>query len=201
MDIDEIRRTVEGIHDAQQRLLARVAALTETQARQPCLLPSWSVGHLLTHIARNGDSVVRRFEGTLRDEIVDQYAGGQAGRDADIEAGASRSAADLVADVRASSAAVDEICARMTEPAWARLTRSVTGTESPAFSVALSRWREVEVHHVDLGLGYTPAEWPADFVAACLTGVLQTLPRRADGAALMAWAMNRGPAPEVAPWG
>jgi maleylpyruvate isomerase len=29
--------------------------------------------------------------------------------------------------------------------------------------VAAMRRREVEVHHVDLGTGYQPADWPADF--------------------------------------
>jgi maleylpyruvate isomerase len=178
-----------------------LASLTDEQARQPCLLPGWTVGHLLTHIARNADSVVRRFEGAIRGEVVDQYEGGPAGREAEIGAGAGRSAAELVDDVRHSNAAVDEVCARMPAEAWDRLTRSVTGSEGPASHVVLSRWREVEIHHVDLGLGYTPADWPAELMAACLPGVLETLPRRTNPAELMAWAMNRGPAPDVASWG
>jgi maleylpyruvate isomerase len=198
---DEIARNVAGCRHAQATLLDRVSALTDEQARQPCLLPGWSVGHLLTHIARNADSLVRRFEGALRGEIVDQYVGGPAGRQAEIEAGVGRGAVELIDDVRRTNADVDEICGRMPIEAWSRLTRSVTGTEAPASYVLLSRWREVEVHHVDLGLGYTPAEWPAELMAACLPGVLATLPRRTDQALLMAWAMDRGPAPEVASWG
>jgi maleylpyruvate isomerase len=198
---DEIARSVAGCRQAQATLLHRVSSLTDEQARQPCLLPGWSVGHLLTHIARNADSLVRRFEGALRGEIVDQYVGGPAGRQTEIEAGAGRSGAELTDDIRRTNADVDEICGRMPREAWSRLTRSVTGTEAPASYVLLSRWREVEVHHVDLGLGYTPADWPAELMAACLPGVLATLPRRTDQAQLMAWAMDRGPAPEVASWG
>src|SRR3954454_13249421 len=194
-DTSDVTRLVGGIARAQATLLTRVASLTDEQARQPCLLPGWSVGHLLTHIARNGDSLVRRFAGALRDEVVDQYEGGAEGREADIQAGADRSAAELVDDVRQSSVAVDEICARMPPEAWSRATRSVTGTIAPASHVALSRWREVEVHHVDLGLGYTPADWPPDLIEACLPGVLDSLLRRTDKAQLMAWAMNRAPAP------
>src|SRR3954447_23133421 len=197
----EIDLRVQGCRNAQATLLAALSGLTDEQARQACLLPGWSVAHLLTHIARNGDSLVRRFEGAIRGEVVDQYEGGPTGREAEIEAGARRSAAELVADVRETSAAVDEINARMPAEAWSRLTRSVTGSESPASHVVLSRWREVEIHHVDLGLGYTPDDWPAELMEACLPGVLATLPRRTDPAALMAWAMNRGAAPEVATWG
>jgi maleylpyruvate isomerase len=182
-------------------LLAALSSLTDAQARQPSLLPGWSVGHLLTHIARNADSLVRRLEGAVRGEVVDQYVGGPAGREAEIEAGAGRSAAALVEDVRQSSAAADEICARMPADAWSRPTRSVTGAEFPAARVVFSRWREVEVHHVDLGLGYTPADWPAELLEACLPDLLAGLPNRTDPAALFAWILNRGPAPDVASWG
>jgi maleylpyruvate isomerase len=198
---EDVARYVAGIARAQATLLSRISALTDEQARGACLLPGWSVGHLLTHMARNADSVVRRLDGAIRGEVVDQYVGGPAGREAEIAAGADRPATELVDDIRRTNEAVDEICARMPAEAWSRLTRSVSGSESPAAAVARSRWREVEVHHVDLGLGYTPGDWPADMVEVCLPDVLATLPRRTDRAALMAWAMNRGPAPEVGPWG
>jgi maleylpyruvate isomerase len=198
---EQVALTVAGCHQAHDTLLAAISSLTDEQARAPSLLPDWSVGHLLTHIARNADSVVRRLEGAIRDEIVDQYEGGPAGREADIQAGAHRSAAELIEDVRHSAQAIDDVCARMPADAWSRLTRGVTGTESPASYVMLSRWREVEIHHVDLGLGYTPADWPSELMDACLPAVLETLPRRTDRAQLMAWVMNRGPAPEVASWG
>ena len=197
----ELARTIDGCRQSHATLVAALSSLTDDEARQPSLLPGWSVGHVLTHIARNADSVVRRFEGALRGEILDQYVGGPAGREAEIEAGARRSAAELVDDVRRTCAEVDEICPRMTADAWANLTRSVTGAESPASYVLLTRWREVEVHHVDLGMGYTPADWPPELMDTCLPGVLETLPRRTNRAELMAWAMNRGPAPEVASWG
>src|SRR3954449_1423873 len=109
----EIDLRVQGCRSAQATLLAALSALTDEQARQPCLLPGWSVGHLLTHVARNADSVVRRFDGAMRGEVVDQYEGGPVGREAEIDAGAHRSAVELVDDVRRTAAAVDDINARM----------------------------------------------------------------------------------------
>src|SRR3954447_5779943 len=105
----DIARNVQGCRAAHATLSTALSGLSDERARQPSLLPGWSVGHLLTHIARNADSVVRRFEGAIRDEVVDQYAGGPAGREAEIEAGAHRSAADLVDDVRRTAAALDDI--------------------------------------------------------------------------------------------
>ncbi len=52
----------------------------------------WTVGHVLTHLARNAESHVRMLEGATMGEALEQYAGGYDQRAADIEAGADRSA-------------------------------------------------------------------------------------------------------------
>jgi len=200
MTVENIQRDVEACRRSHARLNDAIAGLTDAQARQPSLLPGWSVGHLLTHIARNADSAVRRLEGAARGQIVDQYPGGAAGREADIEAGASRPARALIDDVAQSSAAVDEICATFPSDAWENGTRPLSGEVQPAHRVVFSRWREVEVHHVDLGLGYQPSEWPTELVQTWLPGILEALPDRADPKQLLAWALRRGPAPELAPW-
>ena len=44
------------------------------------LLPEWSVGHVMTHLARNAEAMVRRVEAATRGEVIDQYAGGVEGR-------------------------------------------------------------------------------------------------------------------------
>ena len=56
------------------------------------------------------------------------------------------------------------------------------------------------MHHVDLGLGYTPADWPAELVDQWLPDALAGLPARTDPGALLAWVLGRGPAPELQPW-
>lgn len=194
--------TVElaGCAAAHARLDDALAGLTDTQARQPSLLPGWTVGHLLTHIARNADSVVRRLEGAARSEVLSQYEGGYQGRAADIEAGAHRPASELVEDVRATSARCDAACAAVAPEVWDRPTIGITGAEAPASFMAFARWREVETHHVDLGLGHTPADWPTDLVERWLPDLVAALPGRADPAALLAWTIGRGPAPELPPW-
>lgn len=145
----ESARSIEGTRRAHAELDAVLDRLTDAEVRGPSRLPGWTRGHLLTHLARNADSVVRRLEGALADEVRDQYVGGLAGRAAEIEAGAGRDLAALVADVRQTSAAVEQICAAMPDDAWGRMTRSVSGEVQPAAQVMFSRWREVEVHLVD----------------------------------------------------
>jgi maleylpyruvate isomerase len=191
---------IAGCRAAHARLREAVTGLTDDIVRRPSLLPGWSVGHVLTHLARNADSVVRRLDGARRGEVVDQYVGGFEGRAAEIEEGAGRSADALIADVVSSSDAVDEAIAHFPADAWGRSGRGVGGHEQPVAVLPFQRQREVEVHLVDLGLGCSPSDWPDDLVARWLPELLANLPRRGDAKTLMAWALGRGDAPELAPY-
>ncbi|HEV3353003.1 MAG TPA: maleylpyruvate isomerase N-terminal domain-containing protein, partial [Acidimicrobiales bacterium] len=83
---------IEAVADAHRRLIERIRDLSDDEARKPSLLPDWSVGHVLTHLARNADSHVRRADAAVAGVVVDQYPGGYDSRAAEIEAGASRPA-------------------------------------------------------------------------------------------------------------
>lgn len=131
-------RDIAGCAAAHATLNANLAGLTDADARRPSLLPGWTVGHVLTHIARNADSVTRRLEGAARGEIVDQYTGGYDGRAAEIDAGATRPAAALLADVHGTSAVLDALCAALDDDVWERPTRTVAGEVLPASSVVFS---------------------------------------------------------------
>jgi len=146
--------------------VAAVDGLTDDQARQPSLLPDWSVGHVLTHLARNADSHVRVLRAAEQGEIVTQYERGADGRRADIEAGAARGAATLVADVRDSIARLEDAWSRTTDRGWQGRALMSAG-ERPTSALPYARWVEIEVHHVDLGPaggGHTFADLPSEFV-------------------------------------
>jgi len=187
---------------SHSRLLTAVEGLTDAELRAPSLLPDWTVGHVLTHVARNADSVVRRLVAAVEHRQVTQYEGGAEGRAAAIEAGAGRPAAELLADLVDACRAVDDLLPVIGEEVWDREVLAGNGpTTVPAARLVYSRWREVEIHHVDLGRGYAPADWPTELATRMLPELLETLPSRTDAAALLAWATGRGPAPELAAWG
>ena len=142
------------------RLGMTITRLTDDDARRPSLLPGWTVGHVLTHLARNADSHVRLLEGAARGEVADQYAGGDAQRAADIEAGAGRPAAELVADVLEAAARLERTWENTPEEVWRIGEGRVSSGVWAVAELPFRRWREVEVHHVDLDLGYGPADWP-----------------------------------------
>jgi maleylpyruvate isomerase len=191
---------INGCTTAHAALLADLEGLTDDQARQPSRLPDWSVGHVLTHLARNADSVVRRLDGAMRGEVLTQYAGGIEGRRADIAAGADRSADELVADVRASATAVDQLITTLPPAVWDAHSTTSRGVEEDSRAVVFSRWREVAVHHGDLGLTETSVPLPAELVSDWLPIELANLPSRGDTQALLAWIIGRGPAPDLASW-
>jgi maleylpyruvate isomerase len=194
--------SIAGVRTAHAELHAAIAGLDDATAHRPSRLPGWTVGHVLTHLARNADSVVRRLSAARVGRLVEQYPGGTAGRAAEIEAGAGRTAAELVADLRAADDAVDGLFESVPADVWDRPVRrsGPAGGAIPAARLAYSRWQEVVVHHVDLGLGYTPADWPEALVQLMLPDLLDGLARRADPVTLAAWALDRGPAPTLSSW-
>ncbi len=189
---------VAGCLAAQSGLDAALVGLDDAAARRPSLLPGWSVGHVLTHIARNADSVAWRLEGAARGELRDQYPGGLEQRKADIEVGAARAAAELVADVRRTSAAVAGVIAALPSEAWDAPSRTSRGVVESSRDALLSRWREVVVHHGDLGLA--PVPLPPELVDAWLPRELARLAERTDPARLLSWIIGRGDPPQLAPW-
>jgi maleylpyruvate isomerase len=189
---------IEGCVAAHAGLLAAIADLTDDVARGPGLLPGWSIGHVLTHLARNADSVVWRLEGAALGELRDQYPGGLEQRTADIDAGAGRPAAELVTDVRLSAAAVERVMTGLPPTAWDAPSRTSKGVEEDSRAAVLSRWREVVVHHGDLGLG--PVPLPPALVEVWLPRELPRLAERSDPAALLSWIIGRGDPPVLTPW-
>lgn len=158
-----LERDIAGATAAHRRLQALLHGLTDDTARRPSVLPGWSVGHVLTHIARNADSHRGMLEAANRGEAAAQYPGGLEQRSGDIEAGAGRTAAALVADVATSAAALEAAWAAMTDDGWRGTGDTVRGPVEVA-DLPFRRWRETTVHHADLGLDDGWAAWPADYV-------------------------------------
>jgi maleylpyruvate isomerase len=193
---DDLDKRLADLRSSSDRFLAALAGarLTEEDVRQPSLLPGWSRAHVLTHFARNADGIAATLHGAVLGEPRAMYPGGQAGRDADIEAGASRSADELVEDVAAAAAALDRAWSDMTPQAWDvdALTRR---GPVPAWRTIGMRWREVEIHWVDLDIGYGPADWPAVFVDSQLPPLAdpeRLAPRLPDGVAVDVVATDTG---------
>jgi maleylpyruvate isomerase len=190
---------IRAVAASHARLKDTAAALVDVSG--PSLLPAWSVGHVLTHLARNADSIVHRLDAMTRGDLVPQYEGGSEGRAADIERGASRSAPEVIDDLVTACDRLDAFLLELPLPVWSTEVLAGIGTKMvPATRLVLARWREVEVHHVDLGLDYTPGQWPIALVERMLPDLLHDLPARTDPRSLLGWVTGRGGPPELAAW-
>jgi len=148
-------RDLASVRDATERLLSAVAELDNASVTEPSRLPGWSRGHVLAHLARNADALVNVLEGRP------MHASGDA-RDADIERDSPRPLETQLTDLRDSAARFQR-----TESApadWSRTVELRNGVTDSAARVPFRRWIEVELHHVDLRIGYELEDLPQEFV-------------------------------------
>lgn len=167
---------------ATTRYLGALSDLTDEDMRAPSLLPGWTRGHVVTHLARNADAFCNLLHWAESGQEHYMYDSREQ-RDADIEAGANRSAHDLRVDASASAGrfiqAINELDVRHED---VLVSREPTGQTFPARDVATLRLVEVEIHHADLGIGYSPADWDPAFCDLVLARVVDD---RADGPAMV----------------
>jgi len=156
--------TIERIDAAIDRLLESASKLSDSQIREPSLLPDWTKGHVLTHVARNGDGIRNLLIWAQTGVKTPMYPSAEA-RAADIEAGASRSADEIQADLSVSAKSFSEKARELPEEAWLAEVHGIRGPAEPAWSWLGRRLFEVEVHHADVGTDYRPADWPEWFVS------------------------------------
>ncbi|MET8943397.1 maleylpyruvate isomerase family mycothiol-dependent enzyme [Streptomyces sp. NPDC004542] len=143
-----------SVQEATERLLTAAARLDNAAVTEPSRLPGWTRGHILAHLARNADALVNVLQGRPMYESA-------TARDTDIERDAPRPLDLQLADLRASGARFQETG---TAPAdWSRTVELRNGVTDSAARVPFRRWIEVELHHVDLGIGYELEDLPAEF--------------------------------------
>jgi maleylpyruvate isomerase len=169
--VDDVLERLAG---ATADLITDSLQLTDADVREPSLLPGWTRGHVLTHLARNAEGGTRLL-GWARTGTPSYEYPSVAARAAAIEQGAGRPAAILVADVRATATELADAAAQMPPGAWQNLVTWTTGQQTPAEMIARSRLAEVLIHHVDLDAGFGPDTWPAAFTGEMLPVVVQAL--------------------------
>lgn len=201
------------LRDSTDRLLATVAGWDDAMVAGPSALPGWTRAHLLTHLARNADGMRNLAHWASTGVRTPMYTSWD-DRAAAIEAGSSRSADALRADLAASAAQLDT---EMAELDAAALERTVTlgreETLTPGWVLPLQRVREVEIHHVDLLAGYAPADWSERFTRRTLDQLSPRILDRGDSPVRVleaddgtAWQLAeagpalRGPSTELLAW-
>jgi len=158
------------VDQATERLIRTAEALDDSAVGAPSALPGWTVGHVLTHVARNADAYTNLLTWARTGVETPAYAS-PAAREEGIRAGAGRPLREQLEDLRAAHERFADAGAAMTAEAWTFL---LPATGQSAGAVPWARLREVEVHHVDLGARYTPADWSDAFALRLLREIVTT---------------------------
>ena len=166
--IDVPRPDPDTIARADRALVRTVDALSDPQYAEPSQLPGWTRAHVVAHLALNGEGLAGVLHGAHLGRPQPMYASPEA-RDADIEELAAAAPDELRERFLAATGRFGEALEAMHEPDWeGRFERTPGGPDFALRNVVLMRLREVEIHHADLGVGYTADDWPADFRAILL---------------------------------
>ena len=158
--------SIDDVEASNMRTNAFIASLSPNQFERPSLLPTWTVGHVVAHLAANAEAfagvldAARQQRPALLYESVDQ-------RTNDIDK-LRRLPADELTDrlVDANKIFVDAwrktSHAMAANSVWSR----VPGSEPfPIADIIHRRLREVEVHSADIGSRlYTYESWSPAFV-------------------------------------
>jgi maleylpyruvate isomerase len=142
----ELARDVLLGRRAHATLLERLRGASFAAA-EPSRLPGWNRAQVVTHLARNADGHRRMIEGAGRGEVLAQCE--------EIDAGADRSAAEVIDDLTTATAALE---AAWDVTDWRGAGRRTLGGESPIDRLPFFRVREVSLHGFDLGIGIELAD-------------------------------------------
>jgi maleylpyruvate isomerase len=144
---------LDGVRKLDDEWARAIGGLGEPELRAPSALPGWSRAHVLAHVARNADGLKNLLTWANTGAETPMYASAEA-READIEAGAQRGVADVLADFVASAARFEEYAASLPDDAWAREARNRQGAPVSGAVVARMRVSELTIHLADLDRGY-----------------------------------------------
>jgi maleylpyruvate isomerase len=189
------------VEEATQRVIQSAAAFDDEQVREPSLCPGWTRAHVLAHLAGNADGTSRLLRWIATGEQHFKYPSAEA-RVEEIEERSRQAANALVTDVRESAGRIVAELDGIGADRWGVTVPNGAGGTGPqvtAADILWSRLQELELHHVDLSAGYTPAHWSEDFAVRTLSESLPRLAKRDTSLALIVEASDRGTSGQIGP--
>ncbi len=180
-------------------LAAEVAGWGPDEVAAPSALPGWSRGHVLAHVAGHADAVRAVLVRAAAGESSSMYPSAQA-RNAAIEAGATAPPQVLLRRLLESADALASAWRALPEAGLGVRFTAPAGWWREVREIPWLRWREVALHHVDLGTGRAaPPGGPlgSRLVAETLSGFAE----RSDVPALDVTDTDSGASRRIGPAG
>ena len=156
-----------------------VDELADDEWGAPSLLPGWSRAHVVAHLALNAEGLARCLRGVVADHSDDEprtmYDSDEQ-RDSDISDLAASGPPSIRDRLLAAVTTFDHAAGAVPDDLWdTRVERTPGGRTMRAGSLPGMRIRELEIHRVDLGVGYTTADWSPAFSTLLLDAMAKRL--------------------------
>jgi maleylpyruvate isomerase len=155
------------IAEASARVARTIDGLRGDDWSSPSLLPAWSRAHVVAHLALNAEAMDRVLRGLVappEDDVPRTMYDSDDQRAEDIAELATHDASEIRDRLLGATTNLHEAIQAVPDDRWeTRIERTPGGRTMRAGAFPGMRWRELEIHHVDLGTGYTPSEWPLAF--------------------------------------
>ncbi len=166
--VDVTSSVVDLLTRADQALTRTVDSLADDAYAEPSLLPRWTRSHVIAHLALNAEGLERVVRSIGAGTPEAMYESDQA-RDDDIEVLAHAEPSEVRDRLLAATTCLSRALENSHNiDADARFERTPGGVLCPVSDVAVLRLREVEIHHADLGVDYSPADWSTEFAVMLL---------------------------------
>ena len=173
-DRDDTALTLPWMRAGTEHVFTLVAKLSDAELAEPSALPEWSRAHVVAHLARNAEALMRLVTWARTGVETPMYPSRDA-RAADIAASAAHPPERLRAELSATAAELDAALVALTPAQWQAEVRSALGRPLPAAQVPWMRIREVWLHAVDLDAGAEVADLPDGVLDLLLDEVSATL--------------------------
>ena len=214
------RELAQGmLAEASARLVRTVDGLQADDWESASLLPDWDRARVVAHLALNAEGMARVLRGLVTPEddgLPTMYASDDQ-RAEDIAELADDDPSEIRTRLLRATRLLQEAVDAVPDDRWeTRVERTPGGRTMRAAAFPGMRWRELEIHHVDLDAGYTPTQWSLPFAEHLLDAMAKRVrpdqpfevrpldSRRTwvigDGEAEYAVQVVTGPSADVAWW-
>jgi maleylpyruvate isomerase len=170
-----------ALAEAAARLLRSVDGLHGDDWATPSLLPEWTRADLVAHLALNAEALTRLLHGVVGDDDVPSgqpptmYDSDEQRADDIAELRQAR-ASELRERLMAGTTQLADAIEAVPDDRWeTKVERTPGGRVMRAGSVPGMRWRELEIHHADLGLSYSRADWSPAFASHLIDSMAKRL--------------------------
>lgn len=167
-----MKERLSSVARAHERLRAAAQGFDDDHLRAATCLPGWSRGHVLAHLATLASAFARQADHAVLGRVIEVYDGGRQARAAAIERGAALPARKAQQALAAGLASLEAAWAGLSSADW---DRPVAYRDSTLLATQLCWWREVEIHSVDLDIGYRAADWDPGLSAHVVSHLLPRL--------------------------